>query len=1212
MKPKNEHTRIRAISIGMLLVAIVPYLLGITHINTNLYLIFNDLGSSLLYKNLGFGMAGCLLPYFASRRGWKEYAVVLMLGFISAVFVWFSHPPAWSFPFWSVKNLMISSLGFGLASMAMIFFNKGRGPESELTRQKLIDFYVFVTLLQFSAYTLLSLTVVLHPRTFDGVAYLIDAGFGFNPSVLVAKIHATHHWFAVILNAGYEWGLWGVALVFAFQLRQTRTPPANLLMVWSISVPCALIAYHFCPVAGPVFFFGKEYFPHAMPALEQISGLAASSGITYRNGFPSMHFGTCLIVLFAARYEKSWLLKCFLYALSASVLLATLGLGEHYLIDLVGSFPFIVAIQSFCTRVDQSGQRYRIEAIVTGIAAWFIWVVLIRNGLGLFQAIPGLVWVISAITIAMSLYAYSRIWPHEVWGSVGVQNNVEEQKFGRADIPVMLFILGFTGMVYAIILYKRMALITGDSFFVSTTVHGLCLAGLATGAWLSRKIMIRTSKKPLLLVAVSQFLVGLYCFLSPVFIPQIQILYIGMARGLTSNVQAALLQIFCNATVLFIPSILMGMAISPMLTRLVAARPVTENVFATLYVSITSGAALAALLLGYAILPLLGLKTGLSLSAAASLVVALFALNLHKENEADPLAKSNQAGQQWLNESELDSKQAGVFLAVLFLMGSVVALTLIGYTQLLIVVAGSSSYVALLILFLALLSSGTGALLANRLRVLALPRELIVSLLLFALAGVLLGSAFQWDALPGRFADYSTYPYPLNFYGQQAVRAFVCATMLVPPSVLAGACVALLFDMVVAPRLHMHNSGHAVWAHITGIIIAAAGCSVLMIAIPEIQKIIQFAAVLCIIAGLISAASGHHLKHWSVLCPLALLLVLFGLQPASLNYTELSSGSQVYFSSPQYGTVIDHAMSLETGLTAVAVNPQGDAAKTRTLLANGSFEGDDSGNLKSQLKSALTPLLQSPARVNALVIGYGTGFYANVIKQAGFRHIDIVERNQDLMALSNKYFSELNGRVSEQQGVATLIGDGRNYLALSNKKYDLIATNVTLIWVFGNAAFYNREFYDLAAQRLSDAGVFEQGIQLHHLTPAVLACLLSTVRSVFPYVALYSAGDEARIIASKKSFGDSAARISELMQAEPGLATMFALADLSINDFKVEPVLWPYQVNSLVDAYRNSRDFVISTDDNANLEYATPKENSMDSAASMDQLNLFLSQLKTR
>jgi hypothetical protein len=362
MKLFNEQIMIRGISIGLFVVSGLLFQFGIT-VNNGHWNLFPNMQSLDFYETFGYVLIGSIIPYLIVKRNLRERVIVLVIGAIAAVIIWHVHPMKWNYEFRSSANFLLSGLGFALASIVAVILHKTDDPIDELTRKKLIDFFIFANLIQFSIWPILDLTTLFHPYTFDAIAYRIDSTFGFLPSVLVAKLYFNNGWFSKVLDFAYDWIPLGFAFIFGLQLRQKLSPPANMILVWIVSTIGCLIAYHLCPITGPIYLFEKNVFPNAMPEASQISNISTLNIAQFRNGFPSMHLGACLMMIFTARYQKLKILNCILYIAAGLTVLATLGKGEHYLIDLVVSFPFIVAIQSYCTHVNNAGEKYRKQAM---------------------------------------------------------------------------------------------------------------------------------------------------------------------------------------------------------------------------------------------------------------------------------------------------------------------------------------------------------------------------------------------------------------------------------------------------------------------------------------------------------------------------------------------------------------------------------------------------------------------------------------------------------------------------------------------------------------------------------------------------------------------------------------------------------------------------------------------------------------------------------
>jgi predicted membrane-bound spermidine synthase len=741
------------------------------------------------------------------------------------------------------------------------------------------------------------------------------------------------------------------------------------------------------------------------------------------------------------------------------------------------------------------------------------------------------------------------------------------------------------------------------------------MSGMAIGAYLGGWLMARSHKSGLLLYAQCQLVLGIYCIATPALFLLAGFLYVALAEGSTPGAPWLVgLQFAFSAAILFIPTSLMGMTLPLMVSELKRQGHGIGGAISKLYGANMLGAASGAVLSAYLILPVLGVGRFTALGAIGSLLVALSAFKLNKAIEQkNPLANSTEFLAANSKPTAISVQPAVIRagLIAFLLVGCATLMLGINYMQLLTAVAGNSVYAFSLMLFTSLLGLGAGAIVAGYVLNKGVPNALLFSMLLIGLATVSLLGLFQWDQLPLMFGAYEAYPLPLGFGERETIRAIACWSMLFPLGLLIGACYPVALELVTEANQQTQQCrklGTAIGLNTLGNIVGCLVGGFVLLPLLGTQKTILLAAAICLFAGLMVALADKRLKNLWVIALSLITVTLFALQPKSFNTTLLASGANLHFQFRNYGMVIDHADSLDGGLTAVAASQSNETGELKTLLTNGQFQGNNSlpGDMKTQLSFATTPLLQTLERTRALVIGYGSGVSARAIAEAGFKQVDIVESSRDLMKLSNEHFSAVNARISEQAGVTPYLADGRNYLLLQNKRYDLISIELTTTWFAGGSPLYNQEFYELAAKRLTDRGVLQQWVPLHNVYQTDIASILSTVRAVFPDVRLYTVGAQGIIIATKNAQNVSLANAIGLMEAQPGLMSMFNQVGISPNDIAGNLMLSPEDVTRLVKLYATSSDFAISTDDNSFLAYSTPKGNTLDGQASLDKIKIFL------
>jgi spermidine synthase len=350
---------------------------------------------------------------------------------------------------------------------------------------------------------------------------------------------------------------------------------------------------------------------------------------------------------------------------------------------------------------------------------------------------------------------------------------------------------------------------------------------------------------------------------------------------------------------------------------------------------------------------------------------------------------------------------------------------------------------------------------------------------------------------------------------------------------------------------------------------------------------------------------------WTAVVP---VFVLFFLQPMALNYQALASGANVYFLGSGWGEVVDHAESVDGGLTTVVKNQMPNDGKTvLTLLTNGKFQGNNAvkGEVQAQIGFALSPLLHTPKREQALVIGYGTGTTSRALHEAGFSHLDIVDLSRDVITLANRHFNDINDRVTEKPGVSTYITDGRNFLLLQNRQYDVIGLELTSIWFAGAASLYNQEFYQLAKHRLKPDGVLQQWVQLHHLEPLDMLHIIGSVRAEFRYVWLYEIGGQGMIIATNDLLRQPSIENANQLNNNKNLTRLLQVygqgAEILLNNV----LLTPSAIDKMLLSYGVPENYWVSTDDNLFLEYHTPRGNALNSEKSAAQNRAFFDKYKS-
>ena len=152
--------------------------------------------------------------------------------------------------------------------------------------------------------------------------------------------------------------------------------------------------YRICPGAGPAYLL-HHGFPWSAAEVCRLHPnlLAPHTRIIHAplNTPPSGHVAWALLIFWFARKYAGKSVWMGAAAFLALMCMATLGTGEHYLIDLVLSLPFTACVWALV-----HGQP---RAAVISMAVLVVWLIALREGWALL--IPPLAaWILTAVTVA--------------------------------------------------------------------------------------------------------------------------------------------------------------------------------------------------------------------------------------------------------------------------------------------------------------------------------------------------------------------------------------------------------------------------------------------------------------------------------------------------------------------------------------------------------------------------------------------------------------------------------------------------------------------------------------------------------------------------------------------------------------------------------------------------------------------------------------------
>jgi spermidine synthase len=165
-----------------------------------------------------------------------------------------------------------------------------------------------------------------------------------------------------------------------------------------------------------------------------------------------------------------------------------------------------------------------------------------------------------------------------------------------------------------------------------------------------------------------------------------------------------------------------------------------------------------------------------------------------------------------------------------------------------------------------------------------------------------------------------------------------------------------------------------------------------------------------------------------------------------------------------------------------------------------------------------------------------------------------------------------------------ILGDGRNHLRLTDRRYDVIVSEPSNVWNSGIGALMSSEFFALARRGLRPEGILCSWIQGYSLSPEALRSVLAAAQTAFPRVSLWMGGwGDLLIVAGDASLDIDVARLLERGR-EPEFAAL-------LREIHCPDLLSLVSHNLMAgDAVANYvAGMAPNTDDNNYLEFAAPK-----------------------
>ncbi len=346
------------------------------------------IGSMFLWASMG----SLAILHLRLRPKWQE--VILLFagtGLLTAIAIFvFRAPLYYKLPFTFL----------GLTSLAALAMRAiwADGDERRLLIWGFVPGILFVGF-GWLAPLILAYGQVKEPRVLDLYLYSFDCSLRFQPSFLMGRAFERFSWLKQASIFCYLGLPVPILLVYSDQLVRIRKRALTIMLAVLYCAPIGAIFYTLFPAMGPAHIFKTDFPTHTL-TIEQARNLFLEPVIAsgYRNAMPSLHMSWMLLVWWYSRGLRWWSRGIILTFVILTVS-ATLGTGEHYLIDLVVAFPFTVMLQGLFAFSLPWKNGQRLFSIFSGLVVTLAWLWLLRFAPKFFWISPVISWFLAVATV---------------------------------------------------------------------------------------------------------------------------------------------------------------------------------------------------------------------------------------------------------------------------------------------------------------------------------------------------------------------------------------------------------------------------------------------------------------------------------------------------------------------------------------------------------------------------------------------------------------------------------------------------------------------------------------------------------------------------------------------------------------------------------------------------------------------------------------------
>jgi spermidine synthase len=676
-----------------------------------------------------------------------------------------------------------------------------------------------------------------------------------------------------------------------------------------------------------------------------------------------------------------------------------------------------------------------------------------------------------------------------------------------APLLLLFFLSGASALIYQVLWMRLLALVFGVTVHAASTVLAAFMMGLALGSAAAGRFADRV-QRPLRAFAIAEALVAVAAVSTPVLLDAVELLYVRLYPNLSGTpALVTLIRFALSFAILIVPTTLMGATLPLVVKSALGRDSLLGRQISLLYAFNTGGAIVGALVAGLWLVPQLGIEWSFRIGAIANLIVSAGAFALSAAVEKTPAVSVPASADQLVPVTTPPNPASSSIVHTLVLLAFAVsgfasfALEIVWF-RLLVVLFRPTTYAFTVMLATVLAGIAIGSALAtplmNRRRV--NPLALLATLeVLVALTSIL--SMFvvgQASAVYGWAAPYFAGG-RLAYFGPMAVTSVAA---IFPVALTMGMAfpigIALWAGDVTEERAG-ERVGFIYAVNVAGSVAGALLTGFALLPLLGSRATLILISALSLVTGLLLLSQVKRRIPAIAGGAMAVLAFVAAADSTPDPVTSLLNDRfpgqvQVWRNEDGHATV-----TILRRASRFAQN------MIHYLYINGMHQASDEPSMVAYHRTIGTlGLAIQPKPRKALVIGAGGGATAGAVGAYSPQlDVDVIELSPAVVAAAGQ-FAGINHDLLRRPNVHVHIDDGRNYMLLTDKRYDIVTADVILPVHAGAGNLYSAEYYRLMSRVLNNHGIAVQWIGSGTMTEYKL--IMRTFLSVFPHTTLWEHG----------------------------------------------------------------------------------------------------------